>query len=145
MNTPTRGYVDRLRGELQDVQAWIARLTGEPRPAELESGGDNTPFSEEIDAMQAAEEAEMRSQFLAWLTERETRLREALDRVAQGLYGLCVRCNRTIPRDRLLAVPEATLCVRCQSLAEIEGRQGRVGPNEWEEAARWAGERALTE
>ena len=145
MSRPAGGFVETLRRELQDVRSWIARLAGEPRPEEMESAGDNTPFSEEIDAMQAAEEAEMRRQFVSWLTDREMRLRDALDRVAQGLYGLCVRCGHRIPRERLAAVPEAALCVRCQSLAEQEERQGHPGPNAREEAARYAGEQARAE
>lgn len=42
-----------------------------------------------------------------------TELVAAQQRLAAGVYGLCQRCGRTIPRERLLARPEARLCVPC--------------------------------
>lgn len=145
MSRPAGQHTERLRKELEHAQRWIARLAGEPRPEELETAGDNTPFSEELDATQMSEEAEMRVQFLAWLTEREARLRDALDRLARGCYGLCLRCGLAIPNERLAAVPEAHLCLRCQSLAELEERHGYANPDEWRDAARHYGERVLAE
>jgi RNA polymerase-binding protein DksA len=36
---------------------------------------------------------------------------EALRRIDEGTYGTCVACGRPIGRDRLEAVPYATLCI----------------------------------
>lgn len=41
------------------------------------------------------------------------RLRNALRRVDTDDYGLCIRCGRPIPVDRLRLVPEALVCVPC--------------------------------
>jgi RNA polymerase-binding transcription factor DksA len=38
---------------------------------------------------------------------------EALGRVAEGTYGLCMRCGRPIGVDRLRARPTAELCIAC--------------------------------
>lgn len=38
----------------------------------------------------------------------------ALGRVQEGRYGLCERCKRPIPAQRLEAMPEARHCVPCQ-------------------------------
>ena len=38
-------------------------------------------------------------------------LAAAQERLAAGSYGVCERCGRSIPRERLLARPEARLCV----------------------------------
>jgi RNA polymerase-binding transcription factor DksA len=43
---------------------------------------------------------------------------EALTRMADGSYGICVECGRRIARGRLVAVPSARRCVRCQALTE---------------------------
>jgi RNA polymerase-binding transcription factor DksA len=43
-----------------------------------------------------------------------TRLREALERMATGKYGLCLRCGREIAEDVLLNDPSATWCRLCQ-------------------------------
>lgn len=42
----------------------------------------------------------------------------ALQRLEEGRYGLCERCSREIPVDRLAAYPSATLCIACKQLEE---------------------------
>ena len=37
----------------------------------------------------------------------------ALGRLAEGRYGVCVRCGQPIGEDRLAARPAALTCVRC--------------------------------
>lgn len=37
----------------------------------------------------------------------------ALQRVADGTYGVCLDCGEAIPDARLRAVPTATLCMDC--------------------------------
>jgi RNA polymerase-binding transcription factor DksA len=37
----------------------------------------------------------------------------ALGRLDAGSYGVCARCGRDIPAERLRARPSATLCVHC--------------------------------
>ena len=52
--------------------------------------------------------------------ERHTLLRveEALQRIEQGVYGICTNCNREIRAGRLRAMPWARYCIDCQELAE---------------------------
>jgi DnaK suppressor protein len=45
-------------------------------------------------------------------------IEEAQQRMADGLYGLCVDCDAEIPRERLLAQPVAIRCAACQAVAE---------------------------
>ena len=42
------------------------------------------------------------------------KIREALERIENGTYGICDKCGREIPIARLNAVPEAVYCVDCQ-------------------------------
>ena len=39
----------------------------------------------------------------------------ALQRLAAGEYGFCLRCDELIAVDRLHVDPAATLCIRCAS------------------------------
>ena len=39
----------------------------------------------------------------------------ALERIAEGVYGLCASCGRAIPMERLRLLPAAPLCVPCAS------------------------------
>ena len=41
-------------------------------------------------------------------------LNAALDRLRDGEYGVCVRCEKAIPPRRLQVLPWATFCVPCQ-------------------------------
>ena len=42
------------------------------------------------------------------------RMREALERLARGKYGLCVRCGRELPTKLLLSDPTESSCQLCQ-------------------------------
>jgi RNA polymerase-binding protein DksA len=42
----------------------------------------------------------------------------ALQRIESGDYGVCERCGREIPRERLEANPWASLCIDCKRKAE---------------------------
>lgn len=39
----------------------------------------------------------------------------ALEKIDAGTYGICERCGEPIPKERLKAVPQAALCVRCKT------------------------------
>ncbi len=43
----------------------------------------------------------------------------ALERLEDGVYGMCVECGAKIPKARLNAIPYASHCIRCASQAEI--------------------------
>ena len=43
---------------------------------------------------------------------------DALNRIENGTYGLCVACGKSINPKRLEAVPYATLCVDCKEKQE---------------------------
>ena len=42
----------------------------------------------------------------------------ALERIEDGTYGQCEECGGRIPKQRLTAVPYATMCVKCASESE---------------------------
>jgi RNA polymerase-binding protein DksA len=46
----------------------------------------------------------------------------ALTRIKQGKYGLCVKCGKRIPSDRLEAIPYALMCIECKSEEERRNR-----------------------
>jgi DnaK suppressor protein len=46
------------------------------------------------------------------------RIDEALLRIDEGTYGLCLSCSQPMAEKRLSAVPWARHCVDCQELAE---------------------------
>ena len=38
----------------------------------------------------------------------------ALAKIKKGKYGICEKCEKSIPRGRLQAYPQAKLCAKCQ-------------------------------
>ena len=46
----------------------------------------------------------------------------AIARIPNGHYGVCMKCNSPIPKERLEAIPYALLCINCQSSEERRHR-----------------------
>ena len=46
----------------------------------------------------------------------------ALGRIKQGNYGLCIKCGKHIPPERLEAIPYAVMCIACKSEEERRNR-----------------------
>jgi RNA polymerase-binding transcription factor DksA len=42
----------------------------------------------------------------------------ALSRMNEGSYGICRLCRRPVARQRLMIVPQARYCARCQQVKE---------------------------
>lgn len=71
---------------------------------------------------QASAEAER--SFMLRLRGREQRLlkkiEDAIERIEQGVFGICERCKTQIDIKRLEARPVATLCIECKTEQEEE-------------------------
>jgi len=49
----------------------------------------------------------------ARIFDRREMLDDALRRLEEGTFGVCVSCRNPIPYGRLLVMPEAAYCVSC--------------------------------
>ncbi|MDR2484965.1 MAG: TraR/DksA family transcriptional regulator [Treponema sp.] len=49
-------------------------------------------------------------------------IESALTRIQQGKYGLCMKCGKRIPHDRLEAIPYALMCIECKTAEERRNR-----------------------
>jgi RNA polymerase-binding transcription factor DksA len=45
-------------------------------------------------------------------------VRKALTSIKIGKYGVCEKCNKMIDTDRLMIIPEATICIKCEKKNE---------------------------
>ena len=43
----------------------------------------------------------------------------ALDRIDDGIFGICKICSELIPEERMLEVPNATKCVSCKEKEKL--------------------------
>jgi DnaK suppressor protein len=54
-----------------------------------------------------------------------TKVKEALDRVDNGTFGICESCGKSISEKRLMARPVTTLCIECKTEGENQERMER--------------------
>lgn len=47
-------------------------------------------------------------------------IEDALERIAEGTFGVCEECSKLIPKERLKAIPQAALCLECKQKEEGE-------------------------
>jgi len=115
---------ERLEKDLSVVMSRLRQMGGAVAVEELHGAiGNNSPFADEVDEIQANESREIGFATRELLVERVNRLSVALDRLAEGEYGTCVECGEEISPARLQAMPEVQTCVRCQDRIERLGRQ----------------------
>jgi DnaK suppressor protein len=116
-------FMKSLELKKQDLQQTLDRLIKSRKEYEGQlTAGD---FIDEVD--DAQREISAYSQFS--LIERKNKelqkIEYLLNRVAEEQdFGLCEECGTRIPKERLLLVPEATLCVACQR--ELEKMDSRM-------------------
>ena len=105
-NSKARRQLETRLAELESRAARIAEDLAEPL---------NPDSSEQ--AVEMEDDASLEGQ--GALVEREiASVKRALARIADGVYGECVRCGGQIAPARLEARPEAALCIDCARAAE---------------------------
>ncbi|GAA3158203.1 hypothetical protein GCM10010466_56150 [Planomonospora alba] len=99
----------RLETMLSELDRSIGILRGDPSAFHDRSAADAGAVLTEADRARAMLDVAVR--------QRRSVL-EALKRIDDGRYGLCVDCGTSVPEGRLEARPEAARCVQCQSRKE---------------------------
>jgi DnaK suppressor protein len=59
----------------------------------------------------------------------------ALSRIREKTYGICTRCRKAIPRERLNAIPYATECVPCKATSSGDRYAPMNGESNWDRVA----------
>lgn len=118
-----RSEVDHFRAVLQaqlqvllDLGSQAVHEMAGEEPDELPDPSDRATVEEErTDSLRLADLAR----------ERIGEIREALDRIDAGTFGLCTRCGRPIGAARLRVRPMTDLCIACKTELEGRARSGR--------------------
>lgn len=114
----------RLEQDLKVAVSRLRQMSGAVAVEEVPGAiGDNSPFADEVDEIQANERREIGFATRELLVDRVNRLSAALERLNDGGYGTCVECDEPISPARLRAMPEVQTCVRCQDRIERFGRR----------------------
>jgi DnaK suppressor protein len=68
--------------------------------------------------------------FLLRIKDRERKLiqkvKEALERIDEGTFGICESCGKPISEKRLMARPVTTLCIECKTEGEKLEQRARM-------------------
>ncbi|MFC4061428.1 TraR/DksA family transcriptional regulator [Planomonospora corallina] len=99
----------RLESMLSELDRSIGILRGGQPAFHERSAADAGAVLTDADRNQA---------MLDVATRQRRSVLEALKRIDDGRYGLCVDCGASVPEGRLEARPEAARCVQCQSRRE---------------------------
>ncbi len=105
--------LERLKNKLNDLHRHLSSgLRHHERELSQEvpqDAKDALPLKEEFEILESEDRRE----------ENEIlRVEEAMQRIADGTYGICTDCKKSIPVERLLVIPHAQYCVPCESLRE---------------------------
>jgi DnaK suppressor protein len=101
-----------LREELEALEGEIASLVQFTAPVAPDSAIGR------LSRMEAMNEKSVNEAALRSARAREARIRAALPRLADEDFGLCERCDDSIPFARLKSMPGTRLCVSCAEKAE---------------------------
>ena len=107
----------RLESKRDELRTNIARLTeSHPVPTDpIEASEGPNDFEDvAVDFLETQKEQSLLVNEQALLTE----VLQALKRLDEGGYGLCVTCGNPIPEKRLEAIPWASRDVKCEQALE---------------------------
>ena len=108
---------NRLESKRDELKTNISGLT-EAHPAPTDpieaSEGPNDFEDVAVDFLEIQNEQSLLVNERALLTE----VLEALKRIDDGVYGLCVTCGNALPEKRLDAIPWASRDVKCEQALE---------------------------
>lgn len=106
-----KAVTDKLTQEKNKILGQIVILKQNDPFSDPDHTIDNASVDTDVREQEAHQriEAEVNS-----LQNRAADIDKALERVTKGTYGVCRRCNKSIPEKRLELIPEATYCVSCE-------------------------------
>lgn len=121
---PVAGAVPSDHVKLDALEALKQRLHEDVATLQ-QKDGDRTPYGGDFESLVTAAQLASQQETDELLRRRLERRLSDLDHVSKrvelGQYGVCESCGAEIPAERLAAVPDTTLCVRCQGQRERRG------------------------
>lgn len=109
----------RLTADLEQVERDIyARTRGEQAILPSEGVDGTGVTSEQSDEGSALTEFDRNQAMIDNDRALERQIREALERLDMGKYGICERCGKEISARRLEALPYVTLCIEDQEIVD---------------------------
>lgn len=104
----TPAETEKLTALLRTKQTDLSRLFRNRGEIVIERASDA------LDEVQLMGERELAVRNLDRDSNALQQIHRALSRIANGTYGVCLRCEEDISPKRMAAVPWAAFCIKCQ-------------------------------
>jgi RNA polymerase-binding transcription factor len=102
--TNYKDIAETLERRLFELTGHVAEIDSELRSSLSADWEEQATQLEGQDALEGIEKSKL---------QEIRQIRAALQRIAEGSYGVCTRCGEDIDPKRLRALPTATTCISC--------------------------------
>jgi DnaK suppressor protein len=104
---------EKLRSERENLLRQISELEARQAGEDERAG-----YDDEGEPETATYERERDLSLLENARDLLDKVERALEKIAEGTYGVCESCGKPIEAARLRALPYATLCISCKRAEE---------------------------
>ena len=118
--------LQQFRISIEKKMEEVAEDMGDIHDGILDNGNDSEGSSQEsvysvhmADAGTDSFEQEKNYILMGRESDYYKKLEVALDRIDDGIFGVCNICAELIPEERMLEVPNATKCVGCKEKEKL--------------------------
>ncbi len=94
----------QLQARLAQLQGRIGRIEGDLRSPHNRDWPERATELQNDDVLEGLDEMSLKE---------AQQIRDALQRIESGQYGVCAQCRRPIGETRLKAIPTTVTCMRC--------------------------------
>jgi len=114
------------------LQSKINELMAEAGKTVIDMAGQEEKLPDLND--RASQESELNLEIRMRERERKliVKMKEAIDRIDSGTYGICDECGEPIGAKRLMARPVTTYCIECKTREEkrqkMQGKTPELAP-----------------
>jgi DnaK suppressor protein len=110
MDARTVKHVEQLRKRRDEVALTLQYIARQQQQAD-----ENTDW---LDRASCVSRVNLLNRLNQWYVEEMNQIDDALKRVEQDRYGLCLACHTPIERQRLELFPQIGYCGECQEARE---------------------------
>ena len=122
----SKAKLNQFRKSIEKRMEEIAEDMGDIHDGILDNGNDSEGSSQEsvfsvhmADAGTDSFEQEKNYILMGRESDYYKNLEVELDRIDDGIFGICKICTELIPEERMLEVPNATKCVGCKEKEKL--------------------------
>jgi len=117
----------KFKKQREQLEVEHKRLTDElaqlqTSASSSEERREGSPFGKREEEATETLELEKRLTLENRIRQEMAAVEHALEKIEKGTYGLCDNCGQPISPERLEALPQASLCIKCKALLTKNGK-----------------------